>query len=169
VRRMPGAPELLANDGTPVADGQTRAWLDMEIGGSTGGAGGGAGEGGDETATAVREAKSLFAAGNSADGLALLQKNVQSATSGHSRFRLRLELAKLSVAANQPALARAVYSALAKECTLHDLDTWEPQLTVECLEGLLSCRPSGAMSAEDSGYYQRLCGLSPTAAMRIQT
>jgi type VI secretion system protein VasJ len=168
LRRMPGAPELLANDGTPVADGQTRAWLDMEVGAAAG-PGGGAAGGSDDTAAAVREAKSLFAAGNSSDGLALLQSRVQSANNGHSRFRLRLELAKLCVAANQPGLARAIYSALAKECTVHDLDTWEPLLTVECLEGLLSCRPSGALSTEDNGYYQRLCGISPTAAMRIQT
>jgi type VI secretion system protein VasJ len=168
LRRMPGAPELLANDGTAVADGQTRAWLDMEVGASAGGSGHGTG-GDDDTEAAVRKAKSLFAEGNSAEGLALLQGRVQTANSGHSRFRLRLELAKLCVAANQPALARAVYSALAKECTVHDLDTWEPQLTVECLEGLLSCRPSGALSAEDNAYYQRLCGISPAAAMRIQT
>jgi type VI secretion system protein VasJ len=171
LRRMPGAPELLANDGTPVADAQTRAWLEMELAAPAGGGGGGGAGAGvnDDTAAAVRDAKSLFAAGKSAEGLALLQSKVQVADSGHSRFRLRLELAKLCVAASQPALARALYSALAKECTVHDLDTWEPQLTVECLEGLLSCRPSGALSEEDSDYYQRLCRISPAAAMRIQT
>ncbi len=167
VRRLPGVVELLANDGTAVADGQTRAWLEMEVSVQTGAA---AGAGvGDDTAAAVRDAKSLFAGGKSAEGLALLQGKVQSAASGHARFRLRLELAKLCTAASQPALARALYSALAKECTLHDLDTWQPELTVECLEGLLSSRPAGALSEEDSGYYQRLCRISPAAAMRIQT
>jgi type VI secretion system protein VasJ len=170
LRRVPGVTELLANDGTPLADGQTRAWLDLEVG-TASAAGGGGGSGGvsDDTAGAVREAKTLFSAGKSSEGLALLQGKVQSADSGHARFRLRLELAKLCVAANQAALARALYAALAKECTVHDLDTWEPQLSVECLEGLLSFRPSGALSEEDSGYYQRLCRISPAAAMRIQT
>ncbi len=170
LRRVPGVTDLLANDGTPLADGQTRAWLDLEIGASTaaGGSAGGAGVS-DDTSGALREAKALFSSGKSSEGLALLQSKVQSADSGHARFRLRLELAKLCVAANQGALARALYSALAKECTVHDLDTWEPQLSVECLEGLLSFRPSGALSEEDSGYYQRLCRISPAAAMRIQT
>ncbi len=168
LRRFPEAAELVANDGTPVADGQTRAWLELEV--AVGGAGAARAAGvADDTGEAVRDAKSLFAAGKSADGLALLQSRVQTANSGHSRFRLRLELAKLCIAATQPALARALYSALAKECTVHDLDTWEPQLTVECLEGLLSCRPAGALSEEDNGYYQRLCRISPAAAMRIQT
>ena len=170
LRRVPGVSELLANDGTPLADSQTRAWLNSEAGASAA-ASGGAGSAGvtDDTADALREAKSLFSSGKSSEGLALLQSKVQSADSGHSRFRLRLELAKLCVAANQAGLARAVYAALAKECTVHDLDTWEPQLSVECLEGLLSFRPSGALSEEDNGYYQRLCRISPAAAMRIQT
>jgi type VI secretion system protein VasJ len=170
LRRVPGVPDLLANDGTPLADGQTRAWLDLEITTSTGpSAGGSSGGVSDDTAGALREAKSLFSNGKSSEGLALLQSKVQSADSGHARFRLRLELAKLCVAANQAALAKALYAALAKECTVHDLDTWEPQLSVECLEGLLSFRPSGALSEEDSAYYQRLCRISPAAAMRIQT
>jgi type VI secretion system protein VasJ len=170
LRRVPGVSDLLANDGTPLADNQTRAWLNSEAGASmaTGGGGGGGGVN-DDTADALREAKSLFSSGKSSEGLALLQSKVQSADSGHARFRLRLELAKLCVAANQAGLARAVYAALAKECTVHDLDTWEPQLSVECLEGLLSFRPSGALSEEDNGYYQRLCRISPAAAMRIQT
>jgi type VI secretion system protein VasJ len=169
VRRLPGIGELLANDGTPLADGQTRSWLEVEVAAPATASGGGGGGVSDDTAGAVREAKTLFSNGKSAEGLALLQGKVQSAESGHARFRLRLELAKLCVAANQGALARALFAALAKECTMHDLDTWEPQLSVECLEGLLSFRPSGALSEEDSGYYQRLCRISPAAAMRIQT
>jgi type VI secretion system protein VasJ len=170
LRRVPGVAELLASDGTPLTDGQTRAWLELEIVSPAGGAGGAGGRGvSDDTVAAVREAKALFSNGKSSEGLALLQSKVQGADSGHARFRLRLELAKLCVAANQAALARALYAALAKECTVHDLDTWEPQLSVECLEGLLSFRPSGALSEEDSGYYQRLCRISPAAAMRIQT
>jgi type VI secretion system protein VasJ len=170
LRRVPGLMELLASDGTPFADGQTRAWLDLEVlAGNASGGGKASGGVNDDNADAVREAKALFSNGKSSEGLALLQNKVQSADSGHARFRLRLELAKLCVAANQAALARALYSALAKECTVHDLDTWDPQLSVECLEGLLSFRPTGALSEEDSGYYQRLCRISPAAAMRIQT
>jgi hypothetical protein len=65
-------------------------------------------------------------------------------------------------------LARALYSALAKECTVHDLDTWEPAFTTECLEGLLALRPAGGMSEEDGAYFQRLCRISPSVAVRIQ-
>jgi type VI secretion system protein VasJ len=168
LRRIPGVTDLLANDGTPLADGQTRGWLDLEIAAPTAASGGGGGVS-DDTVAALREAKALFSTGKSSEGLALLQSKVQSADSGHARFRLRLELAKLCVAANQGGLAKALYAALAKECTVHDLDTWEPQLSVECLEGLLAFRPKGALSEEDNVYYQRLCRISPAAAMRIQT
>jgi type VI secretion system protein VasJ len=167
LRRAPQAVDLQSNDGTPVADAQTRAWIDLEA--RTGSPGPGPGPGGsDGTLDAVTEAKSLFASGKGSDAMALLQNRVQSADSGRSRFRLRLELAKLC-APNQPALARALYSALAKECTVHDLDTWEPALTTECLEGLLALRPAGGLSEEDSTYFQRLCRISPSAAMRIKT
>ena len=167
LRRVPDAAELLASDGSPVADTQTRAWLDLEVRGG-GGTAPGSGAGPDPTAEAVREAKSLFATGKGAEALALLQGRVQTADAGRARFRLRLELAKLC-APNQPAVARALYAALARECTAHDLDTWEPALTAECLEGLLSSRASGALSEEDAGYFQRLCRISPSAAARVQT
>jgi len=166
LRRVPEVPELSASDGSPAADAQTRAWLDLEVRGGGGTAPGSGGA--DATAEAVGEAKSLFATGKGAEALALLQSRVQTADSGRARFRLRLELAKLC-APNQPAVARALYAALARECTAHDLDTWEPALTAECLEGLLSSRASGALSEEDSGYFQRLCRISPSAAARVQT
>lgn len=167
LRRVPDAVDLSASDGSPVADAQTRAWLDLEVRGG-GGTAPGPGAGADPTAEAVREAKSLFASGKGAEALALLQGRVQTADSGRARFRLRLELAKLC-APSQPAVARALYAALARECTAHDLDTWEPALTAECLEGLLSSRASGALSEEDAGYFQRLCRISPSAAARVQT
>jgi type VI secretion system protein VasJ len=167
LRRVPEAADLSASDGSPVADAQTRAWLDLEVRGGGGNAPG-SGAGADPTAEAVGEAKSLFATGKGAEALALLQVRVQTADSGRARFRLRLELAKLC-APNQPAVARALYAALARECTAHDLDTWEPALTAECLEGLLSSRASGALSEEDAGYFQRLCRISPSAAARVQT
>ncbi len=166
LRRVPEVAELSASDGSPAADAQTRAWLDLEVRGGGGTAPGSGGP--DPTAEAVGEAKSLFATGKGAEALALLQGRVQTADSGRARFRLRLELAKLC-APNQPAVARALYAALARECTAHDLDTWEPALTAECLEGLLSSRASGALSEEDSGYFQRLCRISPSAAARVQT
>jgi type VI secretion system protein VasJ len=167
LRRVPEAAELSASDGSPVADAQTRAWVDLEVRGG-GGTAPGSGTGTDPTAEAVGEAKSLFATGKGAEALALLQGRVQIADSGRARFRLRLELAKLC-APNQPAVARALYAALARECTAHDLDAWEPALTAECLEGLLSSRASGALSEEDAGYFQRLCRISPSAAARVQT
>ena len=167
LRRVPDAAELSASDGSPVADAQTRAWLDLEVRGG-GGTAPGSGAGADSTAESVGEAKSLFATGKGAEALALLQGRVQTADSGRARFRLRLELAKLC-APNQPAVARALYAALARECTAHDLDTWEPALTAECLEGLLASRASGALSEEDAGYFQRLCRISPSAAARVQT
>jgi type VI secretion system protein VasJ len=167
LRRVPEAVDLSASDGSPVADAQTRAWLDLEVRGG-GGTAPASGTGADPTAEAVGEAKSLFAAGKGPEALALLQGRVQTADSGRARFRLRLELAKVC-APNQPAVARALYAALARECTAHDLDTWEPSLTAECLEGLLSSRAGGALSEEDAGYFQRLCRISPSAAARVQT
>ena len=166
LRRVPEAVGLSASDGSPVADAQTRAWLDLEV--PAGGTAPASGAGTDPTAEAVGEAKSLFASGKGAEALALLQGRVQTADSGRARFRLRLELAKLC-APNQPAVARALYAALARECTAHDLDAWEPAITAECLEGLLSSRPGGAWSEEDAGYFQRLCRISPSAAARVQT
>ncbi len=174
LRRMPSAPQLLSSDGTPLANAQTQEWLKLEVQttGSAGGSGASPGRTSDESAALLDEARELVGRGKLSEGIRLLQERIQSIEPGRPRFRARLALAKLCAAGGQTAVAKVLYAILDQDCVQHGLDSWEPALAAECLEGLLltvkALRPGALLPAEFSSHYQRLCGLSLSAALRIE-
>ncbi len=173
LRRMPSASELLCSDGSPVADAQTRQWLQLEV--LTGPEGASSRPAGQANpgAALLDQARALIAQGKLPDGIEGLEQSIQGLGAGRPRFEARLALAKLCAAAGQTALAKALYIILDQECSDHHLDTWEPALAAQCLEGLLisvrAQRPAGPIPLEFAGHYQRLCKLSLAAALRIQS
>ncbi|WP_224240863.1 type VI secretion system protein TssA [Hyalangium gracile] len=177
LKRMPAVPRFLFGDGSPVANGETRAWLESELappaasGGAAPSSQAEAGQGDDEAA-ALAEARKLLGGGKAPEAIALLQKRVQEATSSRKRFKARLALAKLCAASGQPNMARALYEALDREAVERGLDVWEPALIAECLEGLLAVsRPQPkageGLVSEFNARYHRLCLIDPSAALRV--
>lgn len=177
LKRMPAVPKLSFGDGSPVASGETRAWLESELappaaaGGASSASSAEGGEGDDEAA-ALTEARKLLGGGKAPEAIALLQKRVENATSSRKRFRARLALAKLCAASGQGNVARALFEALDREAVERGLDAWEPTLAAECLEGLLGVSrpppksPEGLVS-EFNARYHRLCLIDPSAALRV--
>lgn len=177
LKRMPSVPKFLFGDGSPSANGETRAWLESELAppAATGGGGSAAkdeaGEGDDEAA-ALTEARKLLGGGKAPEAIALLQKRVDSATSSRKRFKARLALAKLCAASGQAPMARALFEALDREAVERGLDVWEPVLAAECLEGLLGVskpqpKAGEGLVSEFSARYHRLCLIDPSAALRV--
>jgi type VI secretion system protein VasJ len=173
LRRMPSAANLLCSDGSPVADGQTREWLQLEVQASPQGASSRPGPKSDESAALLEDARTLISQGKLPDGIGALDQRIQGLGAGRPRFETRLALAKLCSAAGQTALAKALYVILDRDCVEHELDTWEPALAAQCLEGLLICvraqKPSAPLPPEFAEHYLRLCKLSLAAALRIQS
>jgi type VI secretion system protein VasJ len=178
LKRMPAVPKFLFGDGSPSANGETRAWLESELapapaaGGAPASSSKADAEDGDDEASALSEARKLLGGGKAPEAIALLQKRVESASSSRKRFRARLALAKLCAASGQGNVARALYEALDREAVERGLDVWEPALTAECLEGLLGVsRPQPkapeALVSEFNARYHRLCLIDPTAALRV--
>ncbi len=177
LKRMPTVPKFLFGDGSPVANGETRAWLESEL--APPAAAGGApasskadAEDGDDEAAALSEARKLLGGGKAPEAIAMLQKRVEGATSSRKRFKARLALAKLCAASGQGNVARALYEALDREAVERGLDVWEPALIAECLEGLLGVsRPQPkapeALVSEFNARYHRLCLIDPSAALRV--
>lgn len=177
LKRMPSVPKFLFGDGSPSANGETKAWLESELAppAASGGSGASgqaeAGEGDDEAA-ALSEARKLLGGGKAPEAIAMLQKRVQEASSSRRRFKARLALAKLCAASGQANVARALFEALDREAVERGLDVWEPALTAECLEGLLGVsRPQPkageALVSEFNARYHRLCLIDPGAALRV--
>lgn len=171
--RMPQLPTLAFVNGSPLANAQTRAWLD-ELGGTgrAEAAAAAASGGGGSSAAALAQARKLLGAGQASQALTMLQEAVAAVPGGRERFRLRLELARLFVGAGLTALAKATYEDLDRDGAAHGLDRWEPALAAECLKGLLasvralSKDPRGALP-DLAEPYRRLCRLDPAAAHEV--
>ncbi|AGC46062.1 hypothetical protein MYSTI_04772 [Myxococcus stipitatus DSM 14675] len=177
LKRMPTVPGLLFGDGTPVASPETRAWLESVVAPPVSPSAppsfsGAETEKGDTAAEVLAEARKLVSGGNAAGAVNLLQEQVGAAGTGRKRFQARLTLAKLCAAAGQTHVARALYEVLDRESLERGLDTWEPKLSAECLEGWLALsRPPPkspeALVSDFTARYHRLCLLEPSAALKV--
>lgn len=192
LKRMPALVEMSFGDGTPFASDETRGWIASEVlagGGGGGGApmmapsgggGGGArvvvvqggGGGGGEDEAVINEARALATSGKLPDAIAMLQGRMASAGSAGSRFRVRLGIGQVCMAAGQVALARAVFESTEKEVERFGLEEWDPALAAASSEGLYAClkllaKGGKAMPPEAGLLYDRVCRLDPTAALRL--
>jgi len=171
LKRMPGVVELVAADGTPLADAATKQWLQREVLAKP--------SAGPRHLPPPPLPRDLEAPpeGASSEGEAQtveqLQGHVAAATTARARFVARLRLARQCAQAGQTSIARALYEALDAECTSHSLDDWEPALAAACLEGFLACitpqkDSSNGLVGDFWIRYRRLAQLDPAAALRVQ-
>jgi type VI secretion system protein VasJ len=165
LKRLPTVVELVASDGTPVADEATKEWLKREVLAKPGAA--------PRAAISMPLPRGLetSAPGATAEGDA--QALLASATTARALFVARLQLARMHAQAGQLTTARALYEVLDAECTAHSLDSWEPALAAACLEGFLTCslatKESQDILVGDFWIrYRRLVQLDPAAALRVQ-
>ncbi len=171
--RMPQLPTLSFGDGTPLADPQTKSWIEDQVQASSGAPARSAGAAEDPgQAERLAEAKKLLAASQVAEALALLRDEAAHGRSGRARFLVRVETARLAAGAGLAAVAKALYEELDREATAHRLDEWEPAIAAECLKGLLASAralakdPRGA-SPDLTDAYRRLCRVDPAAAHEV--
>lgn len=173
--RVPTAPELLAQDGTPVANADTLAWLKMDVLAEheprePAAQGLGALSGEDEAFRA--EMRGCARSDQLPEAARRIEARLASHDAERDRFGWRLFLAQLTAEAGQLGAARALYQALDDQCLAHGLDQWEPALATSCLAGLLRCartgRPGGTLPPEHASQFQRLCRLSLSAALSTQ-
>jgi len=170
LRRLPRVLALKDNEGVPLADDATRAWIEATVLTS----GGPASSGGTTVVTvaaappgaAAAELRALFTANKREEALRLGAAQIQQAGSGREKFLRRLELAE----ACDPILARTLFSGLVAEVDAQRLDTWEPALAVRCFDGLARTIPRGQASDKPAldAALVRLAGLDPSRAAAIK-
>jgi type VI secretion system protein VasJ len=168
-KRMPGVVELVASDGSAMADKATQEWLKREVLAKPTAA--------PRPVAAAPLPRELDtpAVGDSPEGETLeqLRARLATATTARARFVARLHLARLCAQSGQPTTARALYEELDAECTAQSLDSWEPALAAACLEGFLTCVTAvkdshDGLVGDDWIRYRRLAQLDPAAALRVQ-
>jgi type VI secretion system protein VasJ len=169
LRRMPSLPDLLAADGTPLADEQTRAWIASDVAAGAGGGGGGGRS--DDPGEPFPKVATLLKAGKTPEALKLAKEAIDGTASPRLRAVRRLALAQACLEAGQAKLARSLYAALDRELTERGLVEWEPGLAATCLEGLVrairAAAQKGSQYAAADAAFERLCHVDPSAAAQL--
>lgn len=172
--RAPGLVDLQFNDGTPVADVETKAWIDADVKSAVGSGGGGAA---DPLAMPIAQARGMVAAGNLADALALLATATTGVSSSADRFRGRLASAQVCLEAHQYAIARAQLEGLDRLLEYHRLAEWDPGLGSQFYAALYAAHRGVNLAmggevppearAKEQAAFERLCQLDPGTALKL--
>ena len=181
LKRVPRLPSLSFNDGTPLANAATKAWIEMQVQplfeGGGDGAGGGGGSAGSHLAEQYDQARQHLGKGDLKAALETMRNGQEGDASQKDRFRRQLYVATLCVKGGQPAVARPVLERLGTEIDAHELEAWDPSLALEVWANLHRCYDTLADQAkgdEAEGYRQqarrvfdRLCQLDASHALSI--
>lgn len=183
--RVPDLGGLSFKDGTPLADAETREWIQSDVlSGEAGGAGAGApapvvhDDAGDpaELEAAREQAREHLRKKRLGEALRTLEQALAGDGSPRRRFLARLEIAGLCAEGGHDRLAQPLYEGLDEEIARHGLDRWEPELSVSVLRGLYRCRrrladqrgaPPEARARADE-VFARLCRIDPVAAASVE-
>ena len=170
--RMPQLPSLSFADGTPLADAQTKAWIEDQVLAASGPGPSRAGGAADEAAAErLAEAKKLLGASQVPEALGLFREEAGK-RQGRRRYLFMAEAARLCAGAGLTAIAKSLYEELDREARAHALEEWEPELAAECLKGLLASAralekdPRGSLP-DLTEPYRRLCRIDPAAAHEV--
>jgi type VI secretion system protein VasJ len=140
LERLPGLAELSFADGTPFADGATRAWIETSVLARSETRAQAAGTPADVPwQAALVAARRKMAEGEGKEALALLSEGASAAPSGRARFHWRLGTARLCLENGTAIVALPLLQHLARLIDAHGLDEWEPQLAAEAASLLHRC------------------------------
>ena len=174
LRRMPQLPDLTSGDGSPLADDDTKSWIDEEVAASPGGGGGGGGTGpSDDPGEPFDKIGAMMKGGKGNEAMKLAMEAIEGTGSPRMRLIRRLALAQGCLEGGQAKLARSMFAALDREMSDNGLAEWEPRLASRCLEGLLRAARAAAQKGLKfdgaDAALERLCLVDPAAAARLAT
>lgn len=136
LRRLPGVERLRYADGMPFADEETRAWLTQIAGQGSGAAFTAEAHTApaQEHARTLDQAETLYASGDLAGALNILDAALRCAQGGAQRLPLRVGQTRLLIRARQWAAATALAEELLDLCAARDLASWDPEQALLVLE-----------------------------------
>lgn len=172
--RMPEVFDLTFKDGSPFADGGTKAWLSDVAGKFGGGGGGGGGSAWDGLSHALDEARKLMAEAKSDEAVARLGRLMDESGSRRQRFRAQLALASFCLDMNKLTLAGSLLEGLETLIQQYNLEDWEPDLAAKALGDLYAClrrskpKPTPEEIKRQQDVFARLCRLAPATAVKLE-
>ena len=172
LRRFPGLDSLTFVDGSPFADAKTRLWLGR-IGQGTGTGPSdrpAVGADSDEVAPVLDSARKLATSSQTVAAVSLLQGRLETAPSGRLRLRWRIGLAEILLATGHPETARPVIDLILEDLDAHQLDAFDPELTVTALRTArqgLAAGTDEASQARAGEVLDRIMRLDPAQGLRL--
>lgn len=177
--RAEGLHTLTFNDSTPIADDDTKAWIEGEVLKSFASGGGGPAvrRPSNPLDGAIGDARAFAANGQLPEAIAAVKKVLPGLVKPADKFRGQLEIARLCIQAGQFPIARASLEALDKLAERHRLADWEPALAAEFYAALFTAHrgmasveePTPEARARQNAIFEVLCQLDPGAALTLMT
>ena len=175
VQRLAGLEALSFADGTPLADQETRDWLQtIAPAGMPAGLGLAEGDqapGPDEArfTEVFDRARALVEENRLIKAVALLQEEMQHSFSASDRLRWRLALVRILVTSGNTALALPHFDQLLSDIDAFRLESWDPGLALTCFKvirsGLKSLSDKETRERADT-ILNRIARLDPVEALR---
>jgi len=181
VHDLPEMLEATLLDDTPAANPETRAWLQAlsappqpaasEV---------------DEDGEAAHSngvpawlapamdpfnlAKDALAAGHEEKAFTLMRAEVSRQSSGRRRFRRKMQMAELAIAAGKDSIAQPLLEDIAAVIENHKLDDWEdPEQLARDLSRLMRySKKIQSSSADKQKLFERICRLDPVQALSVE-
>jgi len=177
-------PELLGAtllDDTPAANPETRAWLEglsaapQPVASEEEQAGDAASGNGVPAWLAPAMdpytlAKDALAAGREEKAFALMRAEVAKQSCGRRRFRRRMQMAELAIAAGKDSIAQPLLEDIAAAVETHKLDDWEDpeQLARDLTRLMRYSKRIQSNSSDKQKLFERICRLDPVQALSVE-
>ena len=180
IKRIPILLDLQFEDGTPLADDETRRWIQSELR-SSGNGDSVSVQSDEESKEKGRlnrrpEALKLMKKGKYLEAIEMIEGEITSKSSHREQFFNRLDLAKLCLESGQPKAAVSQLEGLDHDIERFGLEEWEPSICIEVFQILWASLSRMAQEAKQpmpdltrrvDVIYQRLCRLDLAAALDL--
>lgn len=140
IHRIPGIEQLAYADGTPLADADTRQWLqEISLGASTAPVGPMTGGGSssaesERMAQTIEEARTLAKKKKVSEAVSMLQRELRTSFSKQEQLLWRLGLSQILVQAKKIDLALPHLESVLQDIDTYKLEEWDPQLALRGLK-----------------------------------
>ncbi|HEY2343719.1 MAG TPA: type VI secretion system domain-containing protein, partial [Chthoniobacteraceae bacterium] len=120
-----------------------------------------------KTADSYDVATDALKAGQPEKAFEIMQREIARQTSGRDRFRRKLQLVQLCIAAGKDAIAQPLLDDVAAAIETHKLDEWEDrQMIATALSTLMNLsKKIQDSSSEKQRLFERICRLDPVRAL----
>jgi type VI secretion system protein VasJ len=170
--RLPGLEKLTFSDGTPLADAETRQWLETIMPGAEAAIQGPVSQSGtadERMDELIEQSRMLVAAKKLPDAVNLLTSEMSRSAGRREKLLWRFSLAQLLVNNRQVRLALPHLEEIVEDIDTFRVEDWDPDLAVHALKIVwIGFRSDKSTRERADMILGRISRLNPVEAMRLE-